>query len=90
MQRMIREQIKAFCTSPFPVIMKADNKANETNNILIGTSKIEVTKLKAVARLSIKNFKENCNPNKTNGNKNLKGTLVKKSIFALNLVRWSE
>jgi hypothetical protein len=63
--------------------MKADKSANETNIILTGTSNIEVTKLNAVARLSINNFRENCNPNNIKGNNNLKGTLVKKSICVL-------
>ncbi|MDP2175250.1 MAG: hypothetical protein Q8K70_04995 [Bacteroidota bacterium] len=45
--------------SPFPAIISADNNANDTKNILIGTSSIEVAKLKAVARLSMKNFSEN-------------------------------
>lgn len=45
-----------------------------------GTSNIDVTKLNPVARLSIKNFKENCNPNKTSGSMNLNGILDKKSI----------
>ena len=66
--------------SPFPAIINADKRASETKNIFIGTSSIEVAKLNAVARLSMKNFKENCSPNKTRGRRNLKGMLVKKSM----------
>ena len=83
-----KENINAFCTSPFPAIINADKRDNDTKNILIGTSSNEVAKLKAVALLSMKNFNENWRPNNTKGNKNLKGTLVKKSICQISDSSW--
>lgn len=58
--------------------MKAASNDKEISNILIGSSSIAIKKLNAVALLSIKNFKENCNANKIIGSKNLKGMLAKK------------
>lgn len=57
--KIAKNDINAFCMSPLPAIISADNNAKETKNIFIGTSKMEVVKLTAVARLSTKNFNEN-------------------------------
>lgn len=57
--KIAKKNINAFCISPLPAIISADNKAKETKSIFIGTSSIDVAKLTAVALLSMKNFREN-------------------------------